>query len=61
MERTRGKVVDRVGGADWTGNWASELTVEYGRGLPHWEKLPVSHESLLESGARAQRAALFPL
>ena len=27
------------------------------QGLPPWEKLPLSHESLLESGARAKQAS----
>ena len=37
----------------------SELTVDYGGGLPWWEKLPVSQEGLLESGASAQQVSCF--
>ena len=50
------EVVDHRGRAGWTGNWDSELSgLQWG--LSQWEKLPVSHESWLESTDRADKAS----
>ena len=60
-ERTWSAVADYAGGADWTGNWDSELTVNYG--CCHSRRNSQSHMRIcwkveLEL---SRRAALFPL
>ena len=58
--RTHGEAVDLVGGAGWTGNWDSELTVDYSG--CHNGRNSQSHMSSLESGLELSRgAALFTL
>ena len=61
MQRNRSEEADYVGRADQTGNWDSELTVDYG-GVATVGETPGLTPGFIESGWELSRqAALFPL